>query len=267
MLSTIALLTMLAGPTQPPDTLTVRDVKGYYQDVFAVESNDQGQTYFLLASKDFVLPHDHPLAELVAGNQYFFAYLVKNWSTASGRLGAFAGETEFPRNFYAALQADSSFNELLLPIVARWLKTRNGALAGFESDDAPRAVPMQRALDIAVRFFYADGVSSDGSLEAHVCVGINGLLDLEGERDPYVESLAYMGINKEMLNSKHGIVEAFLEVYSRANNFDLSTDADTKVLRAQGMMWAGMYEKPALREALVAEQARIGAWLPIRIEG
>lgn len=253
----------------PADTLTVDEVKRSYDEIFAVERDGQGRTYFALGEGEPVLPADHPLADLVRGNEFFFSYIIRNWTGLDdGAMAAFASDAAvFPENVYAALREDSLLSRVFLPIVARFLESRGGKLIGYQAGDEPTAVPMERALNVAVRFFYPDGVEDDGSLTAHVCVGINGLLDLEGPRDPYLEALAYLAINKEMLDSRYGVVERFLEVYKEVNALALSTDDETKVVRAQGAMWAGMQGSSELRTALLEEESRITAWLPIRIEG
>lgn len=252
----------------PADTLTVDEVKRSYAEIFALKRDDQGRTYFALGEGEPVLPADHPLADLVRGNEFFFSYIIRNWTGLDdAAMAAFASDTAmFPENVYAALREDSLLSRVFLPIVARFLESRGGNLIGYEAGDEPTSVPMDRALNVAVRFFYPDGVEDDGSLTAHVCVGINGLLDLEGTRDPYLEALAYLAINKEMLDSRHGVVERFLEVYNEVNALELSTDDETKVVRAQGAMWAGMQGSSELRTALLEEASRIAAWLPVRIQ-
>lgn len=65
-------------------------------------------------------------------------------------------------------------------------------------------------MNVASRFFYCDKVNSDTSVEAHVCIGLNGIKDVKWKRDyTLLEAFCYEGIFNDFDKNTSEIWESF----------------------------------------------------------
>ena len=58
-----------------------------------------------------------------------------------------------------------------------------------------------------------------------------------------------------MFASQYGVQDALLSSLQLMNNLDLSTDADAKLSRSQGVMWALTCQSEVLRRSLMGGDA------------
>ena len=117
-------------------------------------------------------------------------------------------------------------------------------------------------MNIAARFFYPDGIKDDGTIQAHVCVSINGLIDLQPPRNLVLEAFVHAAVNGEMRNEKSRMREDFVDELEVLSDLDLSSDPKIRLTRVQGALWAHMARSRPLRRVLLGEYDRIGNFLP-----
>lgn len=94
-------------------------------------------------------------------------------------------------------------------------------LAGyFEETFAPiknpglqisKAYTANELMEVASKFFYCDKVNSDTSVQAHVCVGLNGIKEAKWKKDfTLLEAFCYEGIFNDFDNDSSRIWESFV---------------------------------------------------------
>ncbi|MBX6365676.1 MAG: hypothetical protein IRZ00_17550 [Gemmatimonadetes bacterium] len=120
-------------------------------------------------------------------------------------------------------------------------------------------------MKVAVRFFYPDAVLPDGTIQSHICVGINGLRDFPGERDLTLEAFTYSAVFQDLLHPKFKIEEEYDHVKRQMNDLGLSADPEVRLARAQGFMWGRMMQSRRLRDVLGAEYRRLRDALPFEL--
>jgi len=198
------------------------------------------------------------LGALARANRHYVLYLTVNAPGEPLAPVALVGNrAAVRRNVLRRLAGDSAYLAVLATSVAR-----HRARA---APPPPRAVRAARVRDVAVRFFYPDEVLPDGWIQAHVCVGINGVADMQGVRDLAVEAFVY-AIFHDLLATVYDVDADYQEAKRLINAMDLSTDPETRLRRAQGMMWASMLRSGKLRQVLAAEYRRARGYLPFAID-
>ena len=213
------------------------------------------------------MPAEHPLANLVNNNYHFFLYLAQHGTEVhlEDLYRRKLDWEELQRTFYTNLRTDERFNGIVLDVVARFLQSRDQTLVGFVQQPSYR-LPIEDAVRVAVRFFYPFRVVR-GEIQSYVCVGINGLLDYPGGRDLVLEAFAYSAIFHELLEPKYDVRVDYEHAKTMMNGLSLSSDEETRLLRAQGLMWGYMAQSERLRQVLLAEYQRTRVYLPFDIAG
>ncbi len=265
----LALLSLvLAGPAVAADTITVHQIQAEYESVFHIlENTYAGDT---IAGGIVVrrrLPQGSILSEFVRDNPYFLNYLVEH-STGIEREFLGAPAAEFPhrrQEFYRRLRSDRQFNALLLPVLGRYLASQGKVLEGSAPLEPRRAVPLHEMQTLAARFFYPDTVQPTGEVVGHICVGINGIKDLERERDLILEALVFAAIFKDLEEPFYGVRQEFDNAMAFVNQLGLSSHPETKLTRAQGVVWARMARSEGLRALLLEEARKRSAYLPFQV--
>ncbi|HXH28730.1 MAG TPA: hypothetical protein VNL37_06770, partial [Candidatus Polarisedimenticolia bacterium] len=126
----------------------------------------------------------------------------------------------------------------------------------------PASVTMHRLISVAARFFYPDTVRPDGSVQAHICAGLNGLKDLQGPRDLAVEAFAADVILGDAKSERHPLRDDFGRRLGRIVKLDLSSDPEVRLTRIQGALWASLADSRRLRRVLRRGYDRSRDWLP-----
>ncbi len=237
---------------------SVSDLREDYAELFAPtvlepkEGPAAGRKFLALEVQE--LPEDHPLLGLVQQNTWMLYYLLKHASLVSEPtlFGLMDTPEKLRDEFYSSLEASDQFHELLRTVVDSFLKGQGGELEGFSGRKKPRQLPLADLLKVAARFFYPAGISKSGKFRAHICVGINGLKDYEGERDLLVEAFCYQSIWTELGSPQVGIHDEFITILGEIRKLGLSSDEKTRIARAQGAAWIAMATNPKLKKLLLS---------------
>ncbi|HET7229361.1 MAG TPA: hypothetical protein VFJ16_05130 [Longimicrobium sp.] len=210
-----------------------------------------------------------PLAPLVNSNNRFFSYLAQHG--ASVDMSRFVATSRDPRTvpagYAALLQRDSAFNTVMARVVGQALAPAGVRVAGY---DAARPLPrltMDEVMSVAVRFFYPDDIRPDGYIQTHVCIGLNGVEDLQRPRDVVLEAFIFSTVMPAILDDSSAVSREYRRAKEQMNRADLSSDRAVRLTRAQGLMWALMAQSGALREVLWASYREHAAMLPFVIAG
>jgi hypothetical protein len=253
-------LTASAAITDTTDApeMTVEEVQATYTDLFTAEVRPLTETVYTVARSVVEPPPSHPLSGLVREHGRIPGYLLTHWTgVPDSLLAAVPGDSAaVAAAFQGLLRKDSTFNALFLPVVDRYLNMHGGDLIGFEPPP-PASIPYDDFLDIAVRFFYPDAIRPDGTIQSHVCVAINGVRELSGPRRPYAEALAYVAILNAFFSASpenpSELEQNWRETNRLMNSIALGQDPETRLLRAQGLMWGQMAQSDELHRVLQSE--------------
>lgn len=260
---------LLAGaPTVGPDTTAYapRDAARDLAALVVVDSSRFGYSIELDTARA-----TGALGALARANRHYVLYLTLNApSEPLGRSALLGDWATVRRNVLGRLTSDTAYLRALTQSVGRYraAATRGRTAADDAAGDRTaglRAVGFGRVVDVAARFFYPDEVLPDGRIQAHICVGINGVVDMQGGRDLAVEAFAYAAIFHDLLAPRGGLDAEFQATKRLVNAMDLSSDPATRLHRAQGVMWAAMLRSARLRHVLLAEYARAQSYLPFRL--
>ncbi len=257
-----AVALMLATTVAPAAELTVGQVKAKYLSMFDVQTlKVDGRTFFAMNVKD--LAESDVLAGFVSENKALLHYILIHGSECGRTVAKKGRPTGSPGGCLESLARDRGFDDAMLPLLARYLGARGIVLAGYRLPVKREEIDLDDAMNVAARFFYPDEIKKeDGSIQAHVCVGINGLGDLQRPRDLMLEAFAHAAINGEMRKEKSRMRQDFVDELQSLSDLDLSSDPKVRLTRAQGAVWAHMARSRPLRRVLLAEYDRIGNDLP-----
>ena len=165
------------------------------------------------------------------------------------------------------LHTSAAFNDRLLRMLAAYWRPSGRRIAGYASAPAYTPVPLANLSRIGARFFYPDRVSATGdTLSTHICAGINGISDLPEAVDPLVEAFVFVAVNTA-INGKapRPLRQAFETAGARAKMTSVSKEPATRILRAQGALWAQLEQSPAMVAAMRSAYATHRAVLPFRL--
>lgn len=252
-----------------PDTIRAEEVFAEYPALFGVavrETADGDTAVSVYADGD--LPPRSRLVAFARDNQYFLNYLLQHAANLNlDELRARAAHPETLRQYVAAqLRDDPKFNVLLLPVLQRYLGTQGVVVQGLPAALEPDTVSLDRVLAIAARFFYPSSLEG-GRLFANICVGVNGLRDLEGGRNVPLEAFVYDAIWRDLREPKYHVAKEFRTELGRFAQMNLSSDPETKLIRLQGLAWAHMAQNADLRKLLLEAYSERAAYLPFQISG
>jgi hypothetical protein len=219
--------------------------------------------------QDHVRPTS-PLASFMARYGRHVDYLAKKTPGAGPRTLSAGDEPAQVRDsiIRALLSTDTFTRPVLHLLAAHWRGTRR-----VVADDAavgPRHTVSEAQLRrIGARFFFPDGLTSDGRLLTHVCAGVNGVSALPGKVEPIVEAFAFVAVSSAFAspNGKSPLMRAYERAAQRAKAAAASRDSAAYVLRAQGVMWAEMENSPAMAAAISDAYRRFGSAMPFRLTG
>jgi hypothetical protein len=265
----IAMLIALGAATYAEgDSLTARDIAASYVSIFHLNrvATPRGDTLLMVS----VVPPSppHPLAPFVRENERWLSYLLQH-----GRgfelevlVGARRDSVTLQRRFAARLAGDSTFNAVVLPAATAYLRRAGPHVTDVRAPAQKQVIPMERAIQIAVRFFYPDIITEERIL-THVCTVINAVKELGPPRNLAFEALAFSAIMGEVTRGDSSRLEAdFAPARLLMNKLDSrGTPDEVRLNRAQGVMWGLMAQSPRLREVLALEYAAKADFLPFII--
>jgi hypothetical protein len=237
---------------------SVAEVKALYPELFVAERTKRGSVSVDVAAP----PETHPLAGLLRDGEYVVQYLHGLNGIAADDLRRAAAAPSFPDSYFELLRSDVVFTNAFLEVVHRFLLADGGGIRDYAPAQV-RQVELRTALNTAVRFVYPDGIV-EGRLRTHICSAFNGLADLRGDRDVFLEALVYSTIFREV-HKESPLMDRILAATALAESLDLSTDDATTITRAQGVVWGHLRESDELASFLKEEFDRIGSVLPIAL--
>lgn len=264
---TLTLLVAITFSMAPSDSVTVAQVIAAYEETFEILVHPMGDDTLFAVLVPRALEGDNPLAGFESDNGYVLTYLIQN-AISFNKAELFEAEVpieERKGSFYRALRSDQRFNEALFTAFGRYLASQGGALVGWDHTVGVRSVTWNELQRLAVRFFYPDTVTEDGKLAGHICVGINGLEDLDWDRDVLVEAFVYATIFRALREENYGLQEEFREALEAAQDLALSRDEETRITRAQGVVWALLARSDSIREMLRDSYELREAYMPFQI--
>jgi hypothetical protein len=270
LLATVALALGAATSAADSAAYTRRDLERELPFVVRVDSSRYGYSVDLDTTGA-----SGALGTLARANGHYVLYLTQNALGTAARAEVFSGtqRADVQRRLVERLLAETTYVRSITESVTRHraLPTpTEGAGAALparvEVAESPvRTVSFRRVMDVAARFFYPDAVLPNGTIQSHVCVGINGVADMQGGRDLALEGFVYAAIFHDLLQPRYYVTADFDGASRLINAMDLSADSATRLQRAQGVMWGVMLQSEKLRQVVVAEYRRAGAYLPFRI--
>lgn len=264
-----ALLALGTAAYIQTDSLSVRDITAGYSAVFRLQRvpTPRGGTLLMVS----VVPPSSPhrLAGFVRDNERWLSYLLQHArgfeleEAAAGTRDSAALQARFA----ARLVADSGFNAVVLPAVAAYLRRAGHRISGVRSPASKQVIPMESAIQIAVRFFYPDIITPQQRILTHVCTVINAVKELGPSRNVAFKALVFSAIMGEIIRGDSSRLEAdFAPARLLMNQLDSpGTSDEVRLNRAQGVMWGLMSRSPRLREILALEYAAKADFLPFII--
>ena len=251
----IPALLLASAVLAPTDTLTLLDLRLAAAQIFRTQLvTAETQVGVVTGYNQYVdtLPSGHALALFVRENQRLLTFLVQHVPTF--RVDTLLRLESTPNGrqarFTAALWADSAFQATFRPLVARYLASRRGALAGYLLPARRPTINVRDYLRVAVRLF-DPFVDTKGQISTHVCTALNALDELAPPRNRVLEALAFDAILTDITRGGDSRIERdFRPARRLMNDLDLGEAADTRVRRAQGVLWAALTTGPELRAVL-----------------
>ncbi len=256
----------------PTDTVTAADVRREYQRWVRIETTPvfgQPDSVPVVTLATDSVPRGSLLHDFLAAHGDVVMYLAGHTPGAFPRFVRKGDRPEAVRDsIIATLQASPPFNERLFAMLVRYWRPRGRVITG-DLPPAPRiAVTTLELRQIAARFYFPDRVSAVGdTLFVHICSGANGITQLTSPVDPLVEAVVFVAVNRATFRPHSALYRDFDAAFTKAKQVSFSKDSTTRILRAQGALWAEMERSHALDEALRSAFASRRAVLPIEVAG
>ncbi len=281
MAATILSAMILAGqalPSTAPDSVTAAEIRAAYAAVVRIEAVAPPGGDTIIALRVVPPPAEHLLAGFFRAYDRWFGYLVRNGrgfqlpgvddaapgvgGGAGGREAAAALQAEFLRR----LAADSQFNTLAVPAIAGHLRSSGRPVAVPPRARPREIIPMDAAMQVAVRFFYPDVIAGDRIL-VHVCTVLNAVRELPA-RNLALEALVFSAVMGDIMRGDSSRIDAdFAPAGRLMRTLDAPGPEEVRLHRAQGVMWGAMARSDRLRQVLRAEAERLDDILPFELRG
>jgi len=249
----------------------VENIKEQYKDIlylgFDVLPNKHIGTYLMINK----LSKESVFADLINNNTLLFDYIfLQNKMFEQNKvveeklsIKSLEDTTAYRLKYIERLQNSKEFDSVMFPIVNKYLQSKN--FTSNYSDKEEKVFSKDDILKIAVRFFYPSAIFNN-KIQAHVCVGINGMDDFPQKRNLVLEGFIFQTILNNLDNSQYQIREYFENAKEIAATLKLSNDNKTILKRSQGVVWAIMYNSKGLWEAIVDSYKNKKNILPFTIK-
>ncbi len=240
------------------------DIKNHYKDIlylgFDVLPNKHIGSYLMINK----LPEESVFADLINNNLLLFDYMFQHNNVRKEiSIKSLEDTTTCRLNYFNSLKNSIEFDSVIIPIVNKYLQNKN--LISNYSDTNEEIFSKDDILKIAVRFFYPSAIF-DNKIQAHVCVGINGMDDFPHKRNLVLEGFIFQVVFNNLDNSQYQIREDFENAKNTAIKLELSNDKETILKRSQGIVWTLMYHSKGLWEAIIDSYKIKKNILPFKIK-
>lgn len=267
LLAPLMLAAVTTQATQAAADTSSYTTDSLRRDLPALVVVDSSQ-YGFSVNVDSIAP-SRALSALVRTDRRYVLYLTMHAINAPwDSVDLHGSRAAVKERFLKSLAEDSRYLAILAESVERLRRTSRATLRGVR---APTPRPSRRvdpsiAQDLAARFFYPDEILANGHIQAHVCVSINGITDMQRGRDPSLEAFAFSAIFDDLDHQRFDVDADFRNASRIMNSMDLSAEPTARLQRAQGVMWGYMVRSERLRRVLAAKYARARNYLPFRFD-
>lgn len=139
----------------------------------------------------------------------------------------------------------------------------------FQSNGTKTSYTSDELMEVASRFFYCDALLEDSSVQAHICVGINGIAEAKWDKDyTLLAAFCYEAIFTDFENDDSSIYSAFemeKEGAEKAMKAKLS-DGEDYLLAVRWGLFERIKSNPTIQSKLVAYYERNQANLPFTFD-
>lgn len=246
------------------DGFTSEDILNSYEKVFSSEVMDyKGKKYVSFRVKEC---SDPILSGLTKSYHYFLSYLLTN-SDKYDTDELKKEEDPKKRNeiFVNQLKKNEKFNNLMLQVFSRYLISK-GHSVPFYKPEEKKPITIEEIKKVAVRFFYPH-LGRNGKMKFHICAGINGFKDFDGERNLLIEAFAFAAIFNDLrTDSEANLSTIFSKLLGKIMKLGMSNDKDINAHRIQGAAWFEMSKDKNLEKALINSFKVHKFLLPFKLE-
>ncbi|MEO0273162.1 MAG: hypothetical protein ABIM30_08770 [candidate division WOR-3 bacterium] len=229
------------------------DIRAAYEHFIQIEiKQHKGKGY--LTTSVIPLPEENCAASIVNSYPLLIDYLLAHFSSPTNKedLINLGDEQVIRQKYVERLQKDSTFTSIMDELVR---KTIDKTLP-------LDTVKIDELVNIAVKFFQITDVQEDRYYTGKICVGINGILQTEERRVPFIEAFAFSVIMSHLTGIEYNVYSEFSSIIREISKVNLGIDQKERVLRAQGATYVLMSRSELLKKALLAEYARGANVLP-----
>jgi hypothetical protein len=143
--------------------------------------------------------------------------------------------------------------ERFLPLISNTLTNAGSKIESYEPWKKPE-ITLDRLAATAAKFFYPDSIYTDGRVQSHICIGINGFQREREGRSVMIEAFCWSAIEPHVMTTEPTPLFAeYDKAKALAEELQLGSDVHVKLTRYQGVVWAQMSQSKLLRELLLAK--------------
>ena len=229
------------------------DIQRYYGDFIKITKKNNGKKDYLY--REFVkVDSQYCFADYVNNNLLYVDFFTSFCSNCrkDDLLIHIDDSIELQSAFIAMLQEDSLFNAVMQELTAKVINKT-------VSKDT---ITMDALLNIAVKYFYVQKITEEGYYAGKVCWGINGILETEQERKPFIEAFAGVSIVTRYYDKTYNMQNELVNTIKELYNVNLGVDKEERLLRARGAVFMQMFYNQKLRDMLLYEYEHKKDYLP-----
>jgi hypothetical protein len=235
------------------------DLTKEYDSIFEIKRMTSGEKQYLIPGVKKIIDTTKCYSTFLTNNHQYLNYLRLHFSEKIDydTLNKIEDSASLQSEYIAALRRDTAFNRILQKL---------SATLEHEQDYAPDTVSINSILDIAVKFFSISKITDKGYYAAKVCVGINGIKETIADRQPYAEAFCFQAIINDMMTGESSTYQDFIQNIKSLYDFNLGTDKEDQLLRAQGALFVLMSQSASLQTLLLNEYEEKKDFLPFIIQ-
>ncbi len=206
------------------------------------------------------------LAGFEKNNHWLIEYIITNFVALKDEY-LYWHNTDSTR--FASIVQDSQWRNLiferLTQIMARYLQAKQHlAIENFKLNKEPQ-ISEAFLQAYAAKFFYPDSILPNGTIGTHICSGFNGFHDAAPPRNLMLEAIGYSVVYGHIMLPNDELMRELDQALEQLSLLNLPDDKNTKLLRAQGVVWEFMSQDPFLEKAIRDMYAEKKGWLPFKM--
>lgn len=231
-------------------------IKKNYPNIFKGELLEiENRKLFLVSVME--LDSANELSSIINSNNNVIDYLFTHFVSYNyDQLKEVADSNKRNELLVNGLLDDTVFTKNMYSYFSPYFDTKSNKKDTFSLD---------RAAQIASKFFYITNITEDGHFNVKICIGINGIAMTEPKRYPLLEAFVYSFIMENLDNEQFSLKQEMIENIQKIT-LHLGNDKSDATLRAQGILFYLMYRNEKLRNTLFNEFERQKEYLPFVIK-